>query len=672
LSTNLIPLHVEQTGLKVRGRVSDRQGLALNGAWVSIGEQSSTTDINGAFQLFVPGTPPQLEVEVTNSGYQRVTFSTNSSASPLDIRLVAVPPAPGLTPPPDQPKPPLDPNPPPAERPEVASRIAVEASPNNAKARCDYGDYLYRVQDLEGAEQQFTRAVELAQVDAEKEPMQMECLATALNGLGLVKQGQGDTDRALLAFGRALDSFSRLPKNQSVQCRAARGTTYLNRARTSVGVRDYQAAIKDGEAALNDLSAELRTGAKARGTVAGAQALVGWAEFNLGQRPKAEAAFQAAMTNYLAADVRADQAQSPEHRNFANALNLYALYLEKGPELTRTSDAYEQAVAYQRDALTGGDSPGVQLLARRDLAITLRNLAYWYNRSDECRKARDRGNEALALFQGLAAANPSAFNPEVAETKTLLAGVLSKLKDPLALEQQNEAVKIYRELARTSPLLTAKYAASLHDRAELLLKSGTQKDRETARSDFANSVALYRNLLASKTVWTNHIDAAGTLFDYAIFLNGENQRAKNEEDVKDAEAAYRGALEIYTAGGFEERAAATEHAWGILRYNVFDVAGTRTHYAAAVDRGDRYSKQNPQDQGYGVILCGYRLDLAQVCLELFVDKRQAADRDRAQREFETAKKLRKKLSDVPGSGLDFLELDSHFKDVERVMGPGVL
>jgi len=496
----------------------------------------------------------------------------------------------------------------------------------------------------------------------------MECLAASLNGLGLVKQGQGENDRALAYYGQALDYFNKLPRNWSAQCRVARATTFLNRARTYTGVGEYGLALKDCDAALNDLSAELRSGAKVRPAIARTHALVGWVEFNLGHRPKADAAFQAAVADYEAADLGAKEPQAAEHLNFANALNLYALFLEKGPDLSRTSAAYERAIAYQKDVLNQSSSPAAQLPVKKDLAITLRNLAGFYARNGDWRKARDRGVEALTLFQALTQANPAAFNSEVAETKTSLAWVLSKLDDPLALEHQNEAVKLYRDLAKGSPFYSGKYAESLHGRAELLLKSAAQKDREAARSDYANSAALYRNLLAMKTGWTNQLDAAGALNDYGIFLNGENLRVKSDEDVKDADAAYRQALEVYTNGGQDVQAAATEHAWGTLCYNAYDLAGARTHYLNAVSRGDRWSKQNPQDQRYGVTLCGYRLDLAQAYIDLYLDHHESGDRDRARREWETANKLRTKVADLAGSGFDFLQLDGHFKEVEKTMG----
>jgi len=638
LTTNPAVLTVEQTGVKVTGRVLDGDGLGVNGASVSIEGRSAATDAQGAFRVFLPGMPPpaRWQVTVTNAGWQSTNFTTAPLAGSLEIPLTR---APSLNPLPLETKPVAEtPTPSPTvEKAESELKAGTAASPQSANAALDYGAYLLNHERPSEAFGPFTQAKDLALRQGQRDAQ-----AAALNGLGLVYDRLNRPREALDAFGAAVSLFRDLAKTDSKEQQNL-ATSLWNRGEVYRSVKEFRAALADDQEALKVLRGLPHPDRAVQAEIARTEASIGWAEFNLTDRTGALVAFEAAMTDFRAAG--AEDPQSPARLKFAGALNRYAIYTAAGSDPSRAGALYEQAIAGYKDAARVGNAPAVE----EEMAATLKNAGIYYFDAGDMEKARERYREALAGFKALAKKERKRFAPQVAETQTSLAAALAELKDDSGARQLfNEAIELSQQLAQDgSPAGQETYANALFGRARFLNNQGQE---DAARADYEQSANLYQDLLRSGS--TN--DFALRLCNYAVFLQ-QHPREPRDRDIRAAEQAYRAAMKIYNGRGDDAGLAATCKDLGVLFYNAENLNATSTNYAAAVEVANRLWKKNRLASD-GARLCGYYLDVAGLDLDFFDDHPdQAGYRKRAHEALAAAQDLKKKLSSSPAIDLSPLQ-----------------
>ena len=349
LSETPLPLYVEQTGVKLWGRVLDADGgTALKEASISIGNHSTTTDSNGLFRLFISGmpVPAHFRVTVTNAGWQPTNFTAGKLGGPWEIRLgkpqcftqvlalvagESKAPAPMPSPPPY------------STNSKQSYQAASPADPKNALACYEYGKYLFAHQQPEKAREQLTQAADLAQAQN-----QLPVRAVSLNDLGRVLDSLNEPRLACKAYGDAIGVFRKLAAREP-RYRKDLATCLLNRGQTL----KKQEKLDDSLAALEDFSGVIKTlsglpsaepGTLAQ--IAQACASLGAIQSRLGNRTGALAKFEEAITKYEEAS--AGNPNSPEHADFANALNSYAICLAGGAEKSRAGAMYERSLAYYR------------------------------------------------------------------------------------------------------------------------------------------------------------------------------------------------------------------------------------------------------------------------------------------------------------------------------------
>jgi tetratricopeptide (TPR) repeat protein len=121
-----------------------------------------------------------------------------------------------------------------------------------------------------------------------------------------------------------------------------------------------------------------------------------------------------------------------------------------------------------------------------DVAATLNNLANLQKAKNEFPQALEKYEEALNIYRDLAKENPRTYLPDVAMTLNNLANLhRAKNEFPQALEKYEEALKIYRDLAEENPhVYEIDYAKMLIMGVDFFKRD--KKDLEEAKKNLFN------------------------------------------------------------------------------------------------------------------------------------------------------------------------------------------
>ncbi|MGA2863295.1 MAG: TIR domain-containing protein [Verrucomicrobiota bacterium] len=446
------------------------------------------------------------------------------------------------------------------------------------------------------SEAQLTNAVALA-----RQQNQQAQLALSLNELGLLYDGRGQLPQACRAYDEAVELFGKLARSEPEPHRSNLATCLCNRGQAHEKRGEWQAALNDYDDARSLLEGLRRSGTDTVARIAGTQELLGRVQCaQQNQRQGLPNLKQAAATYRKLAQEDPARFRSPLIR----ALEQYANALDLFDDRALAGQAFGEAVAnYQALGADQPDSP-----AHNDFATTLNRYAICLDHGPDRNKARDLYLRAAALYRSAPIS-----------------------RDPQTL----------KNLATTLRNLGIHYSET----GEL----------QSARKAYDEAIAVFLDLRKNKG-WTNQTDYAGALRGYAVFLNNEIVKRRNEEDVKTAKADFNEALRIYRdAPLYPDRdadLADTLHDWGTLLYNVDDTKGAREKYSDSLELAKRLwqKKKENLDYDYGVKVCHFHLDLAKVCLDL-ADEGHASYRKQARVEIDEAERVRNELRSSPKTNL---------------------
>jgi len=214
---------------------------------------------------------------------------------------------------------------------------------------------------------------------------------------------------------------------------------------------------------------------------------------------------------------------------------------EKMTQYDRSFDAlFEYALFLQnqnhfREAIKGYENLLDLKLSQEDRARTLNNLAVLYSDQNQHQKALKAYQEALNIRRDLAKANPSVYNPYVANTLNNLA-ILYKAQNQNqeALNAYQEALKLRRDLAKANPSVYNPDVADTLNNLAILYKA--QNQNQEALNAYQEALTLYRDLAQANPSVYNP-DVAMTLNNLAILYSDQNQ---NQEALQ----VYQEALKI--------------------------------------------------------------------------------------------------------------------------------
>jgi tetratricopeptide (TPR) repeat protein len=441
-------------------------------------------------------------------------------------------------------------------------------------------------------EAQLTNAVALA-----RQQNQQAQLALSLNELGLLYDGRGQLAQAGRAYDEAVELFGKLARSDPDPHRSNLATCLCNRGQAHEKRGEWQAALNDYEDARSLLEGLRRSDTDTVVRIARTQEFLGRVQCaQQNQRQGLPNLKQAAGTYRKLAQEDPARFRSPLLR----ALEQYANALDQFNDRAMAGQAFGEAVGnYQAIGAEQPDSP-----EHNNFATTLNRYAICLDHGPDRNKARDLYLRAAALYRSA---------PRSSDPQTL------------------------KNLATTLRNLGIHYSET----GEL----------ELARKAYAEAIGVFQDLRKNKG-WTNQTDYAGALRGYAVFLNNEIVKRRNEEDVKTAKASFNEALGIYRDApshpDHDADMADTLHDWGTLLYNVDDTKGAREKYSDALELAKRLwqKKKEGLDYDYGVKVCHFHLDLAKVCLDL-VDEGLTTYRKQARVEIDEAERVRNELRSSP-------------------------
>ena len=206
-----------------------------------------------------------------------------------------------------------------------------------------------------------------------------------------------------------------------------------------------------------------------------------------------------------------------------------ANYLYKQNQFQRAAPYYEKALEIYRLAAANPQA------YEPDVAHTLNNLAYLYYRTQRFEESEAMFKEALEILRSLAASNPQVYEPDVATTQNNLANLYKSTQRFEESEAMfKESLEIRRRLAAANPqTYEPDVATTLRNQA--LLYSDTQRFEES-EAMYREALEIHRRLAAANPQ-AYEPDVAMTLNNLAI-LYYSTQR------LGESEAMYREALEI--------------------------------------------------------------------------------------------------------------------------------
>ncbi len=237
---------------------------------------------------------------------------------------------------------------------------------------------------------------------------------------------------------------------------------------------------------------------------------------------------------------------------FNNLGNLY----QKTQRHAEAEESYREALALYRKLAAANPAA-----YEPDLAATLNNLGILYRNTQRHAEAEEAYREALALYRKLAAANPAAYEPDVAMTLNNL-GILYRntQRHAEAEESYREALALYRKLAAANPAAYEPDLAATLNNLGILYRN-TQRHAE-AEEAYREALALYRKL-ADANPAAYEPDLAMTLNNLGNLYANTQRHAEAEESYRKA-LALRRKLAAANPAAYEPNLASTLNNLGIL------------------------------------------------------------------------------------------------------------
>ena len=201
-----------------------------------------------------------------------------------------------------------------------------------------------------------------------------------------------------------------------------------------------------------------------------------------------------------------------------------ATFLQENNQFKEAAEAYLEVLSYFREQ---GDLPNV--------ATTLNNLANLHRVTHYFKAAEKEYQEALAIYRELAKTTPEAYLPDVAMTLNNLATLHYDTHYFKAAEEEyQEALAKYRDLAKTTPVAYLPDVATTLNNLAVLHRN--THDFKAAEKEYQETLGIRRDL-ARTTPEVYLPDVAMTLNNLAILHYYTH-------DLKAAEKEYQEALGI--------------------------------------------------------------------------------------------------------------------------------
>jgi tetratricopeptide (TPR) repeat protein len=173
-------------------------------------------------------------------------------------------------------------------------------------------------------------------------------------------------------------------------------------------------------------------------------------------------------------------------------------------------------------------------LAREASALSALQSARWCVGQREA--ALLAGNEAVDVYRMLAARNPNAFEPGLADALSCMSMRLVAVGRREALEAARDAVALYRKLAgRRSDAFDLKLASTLNIEGKIMGALGRPAEAVTATCE---SVALCRKLVTSAPGACD-VELAAAQNNLGVWLNAAGQREAALAATREAVILYR-------------------------------------------------------------------------------------------------------------------------------------
>ena len=212
--------------------------------------------------------------------------------------------------------------------------------------------------------------------------------------------------------------------------------------------------------------------------------------------------------------------------DLASLIFSQAKFFQENNQFKEAAEAYLEVLSYLREQ---GDLPNV--------ARTLNNLANLRSDTHDFKAAEEEYQEALAIYRELAKTTPEAYLPDVAMTLNNLANLHSNTHDFKAAEKEyQEALAIYRDLAQTTPeAYLPDVAMTLNNLAVLHYYT---HDFKAAEEEYREALGIRREL--AKTTPEAYLpDVAMTLYNMAILFARQEQYGDAEKAAEESLAIYQ-------------------------------------------------------------------------------------------------------------------------------------
>ena len=257
-----------------------------------------------------------------------------------------------------------------------------------------------------------------------------------------------------------------------------------------------------------------------------------------------------------------------------------ANFLQENNQFKEAAEAYLEVLAYFREQ---GDLPNV--------ATTLNNLAVLHCYTHDFEAAEEEYQEALAIYRELAKTTPEAYLPDVAGTLNNLAVLHYYTHDFEAAEKEyQEALGIRRELAKTTPeAYLPDVAGTLNNLAVLHYYT---HDFEAAEKEYQEALGIRREL--AKTTPEAYLpDVAGTLNNLAVLHYYTHDFEAAEKEYQEA-LGIRRELAKTTPEAYLPDVAGTLNNLAVLHYYTHDFEAAEKEYQEALGIRRELAKTTPE------------------------------------------------------------------------------
>ena len=297
--------------------------------------------------------------------------------------------------------------------------------------------------------------------------------------------------------------------------------------------------------------------------------------------------------------------------DLASLIFSQAKFLQENNQFKEAAEAYLEVLSYLREQ---GDLP--------DVAMTLNNLAVLHSVTHDFKAAEKEYQEALEIYKELARTTPEVYLPDVATTLNNLANLHSNTHDFKAAEKEyQETLAKYRELAKTTPeAYLPKVATTLNNLANL--HSDTH-DFKAAEKEYQEALAKYRDL--AKTT------SEAYLPDVAMTLNNLANLHSYTHDFRAAEKEYQEALGIRrelaktTPEAYLPDVAMTLNNLAILHSVTHDFKAAEEEYQEALAKYRELARTTPEAYLPNVAKTLYNMAILFARQEQYGDAEKAAE-----------------------------------------------